>query len=298
MKQYKYFALINAINNHNSLYESLNFKEKYFGINLELFKINSSNRRIVLDEPFSIKSLFLTYLISFKFDYDIIIHNCNKWLNINNSKSSIKNNLKILLRVQILKNCTNIIVVSPTLKNYLKKYGYKNILYVPFSKRKNNLVKSKSDTFYIIIPGSINNTKRYDRLELIISNTNFNTKVALVFLGISNSIYSKNILNKLKKVNHHNLSIVSFNSFVSNDSFHNWMLKANIILSDFNENVKTDDAYIEKFGSTKETGVPWLAFSYNIPLIMPSIYQNHFNELEIINIESLNSLDNIISEVL
>ena len=285
--------LVGEILNHSSLYENLQFnsKKKY---SLKFIKnILFLDCYLYIDEPFNLKDLLFTLILVFLKKNALIIHNCNKWLNIKYSgRRNYYYYTKLTLRKIILNYTNEIIVVSPSLKDYLNENNLnKKISYVPFSNRKKRKINRKKNVVYSI-PGAISIKKKYDFIFESIKNTNFKVKTELYLLGIPVDEFGKSIISEVEGIKNKNLIIYTFEKRLTDAEFNSVMSKTDYIISDFNKEILTDDNYTEEYGLTKETGFCWLAKEHGCSVIGPQFYNSQHIGVKYLNLNELNAILN------
>jgi hypothetical protein len=285
--------LFGEILNHSSLYENLQFnsKKKY---SLKFIRnILFLDCYLYIDEPFKLKDLIFVLILVLLKKNALIIHNCNKWLNIKYcGKKNYYYYIKSTLRKIILNYTNEIIVVSPFLKDYLKKNNLnKKISYIPFSNKKKK--KNSKNNLVYSIPGAISIKKKYDFIFELIKNTNFKVKTELYLLGIPVDEFGKSIISEVEGIKNKNLIIYTFEKRLTDAEFNSVMSKTDYIISDFNKEILTDDNYIEEYGLTKETGFCWLAKEYGCSVIGPQFYNSHHIGVKYLNLSELNTILNI-----
>jgi len=285
--------LVGEILNHSSLYENLQFnsKKKY---SLKFIRnILFLDCYLYIDEPFKLKDLIFVLILVLLKKNALIIHNCNKWLNIKYlGKKNYYYYIKSTLRKIILNYTNEIIVVSPSLKDYLKESKLnKKIIYVPFSDKKKE--RNSRNNIVYTIPGTISIKKKYDFILDFIKNTNFKVRTELYLLGIPVDDFGKSIISDVEKIKNKNLIIYTFNKRLTDAEFNSVMSNTDYIISDFNKEILTDDNYIEEYGLTKETGFCWLAKEYGCSVIGPQFYNSHHIGVRYLNLNELNTILNI-----
>ena len=107
----------------------------------------------------------------------------------------------------------------------------------------------------------------------LIEKNKFNKeKIEFVFLGRFIGEYGNKIKVKLSKLKAFGFIISTFTQYIPARSYEREILSADYILTAFKPNYITPAGVNEFIGVTKETGVPYIAFTYQKKAIIPSYY--------------------------
>ena len=253
-----YVGIKNQVSNHKSFYRNFTISK------------NSDSGRVLIDEPYGLGLLLKSILLYIHSDYDLIIHNVNTWLDIKNTrrKRGFIFTIKRWLRKIILWKAKSIIVVGIPLMEKWQKYSKKNVKYYPFIPPSNITIPSRyCKERIIIVPGSVNRLKRYDRIIKLIEKIEYDE---VHFLGVVQKGCDdlvEEIIQSLSKHNRHKVRF--YRERIDQSDFDEKMQEAYLIVVDFEENIITTEGYLEVFGQSKESGTFWLAAFYRKPLAAP-----------------------------
>lgn len=261
-----YVIVKNQKRNHQSLY-------------LNLDKSYQTAFKYVTDEPYGLRELFKVILqarIGF-----LIIHNCNKWLELRRNKLSIIELIRIRMRRIILYRVKGLIFVSPFTKEYFEEKSLNKYYcyYVPFGEV--GMYPEKSGKYqHVAIPGSMNSTKNYEDLYACLQKHRGN-KITVEFLGIASDEYGTFWQKKFRYLSNPSVEVVIYSEYIDANLFDARLKECDAIFVDFPERIETQEGYIEVYGESKETGSPWLAFKYSKPIIVPGYYKLAYPNFEI-----------------
>ena len=248
-----YFKIINRQENHRTFYDNFTFSKKS-----DIF---------LVDEPYGLRALLITLFLSSLCKFDLVVHNCNTWINSEALGSGFKFRLKAFLRRIILSRSKSILVVAPVLSDYLKNYLLdKPIKFYPFMANRVIDHRPNLNLKILVHPGGLSELKKYDRLRDIIVKGIFDE---VVILGKSPSELRERYLGDILRMEVRKTKIIMYSEYVNDKEFHRQMLRASEIFVDFPANIVTREGYSERFGITKESGAYWLALQYGIPIYSP-----------------------------
>ena len=233
----------------------------------------------VTDEPYGLKEL-LKVILQVRIGF-LIIHNCNKWLEISRTKLNIIEFLRVYLRRVILSRAQGLIFVSPFTKNYFEERSLKryNCYYVPFGEI--GELPSKREKFeHLVLPGSMNSTKNYDDIYIRLKKYKGN-KITVEFLGVATDEYGAFWQAKFEELSNPYVNVVTYSDYIEADLFDARLKVCDVIFVDFPEEIETLEGYIEVYGVSKETGAPWLSYKYSKPVIVPNYYNLAYPKFKI-----------------
>lgn len=131
---------------------------------------------------------------------------------------------------------------------------------------------SSTETIRICIPGLIDSRKR-NYLEVAeawrLAGPLIGNKVELVLLGKPIGNYGREVLAKLKELQHINFSVISFDHFVEQEIFNDYLSKSHLLIS---PNIETTSfrIYQEVYGKTKFPGIIAEMVKFGLPTIFPA----------------------------
>lgn len=298
--------LIGSISNHYSFYLNIrNFfhivkfftKEKFSkNVIIDDFKkiivtkkkpyplFKTKDIKFIFEEPFEFIDIVCLFIFTINNDSDsyLCVHNVNKWFSpkINRYRSlDLFEKIKEKMRISIVKKIKNIIVISPNVLEYCNlNIKTHNFTYIPFGEVDQVFIKTdsreKSQHIKVVIPGTINEARNYELIIEAITKfkTQLNTQYEFIFLGRPISDYGHRIQKKLNEIKRENITIRTFNYFISTSVFSEILNNSDLIFSIFDLNFKSKEGYFEILGQTKETGILFIGMNYCIPMLVPKEY--------------------------
>lgn len=238
----------------------------------------SSADIIILDEPYSFAELIRLALLKVTPRFYLTVYNCTSWF-FPRYSLSVKQSLSSLLRTLIIRKMRNIIVMSGNIQAYLReKRVPKNIVYVPFdypspsSLTMNRNVSGKK--LRVVVPGFVSQHRDYDAILEVFRCGRFRETVTLVLLGPPVDAYGTRIIGKCKEMVSEGFDIEFYEQYPSREKFDSEIDRADVLLTVFDLSYTTVDGQREIFGTTKETGVPFLALTHAKAAILPSKYRS------------------------
>lgn len=245
-----------------------------------LIKIRRS--KLIISEEFYSYHFFSLFLIVFFRNKSLLtIHNVNKWFNRGN-KRGILNLIKDRVILLIINSVKGFIVISPSLKDYIKdnKLTKKRVFYFPFMKTSNLDVNKKhedSNRVIFTIPGSVNAHRRnyYIFLNALlkllnegVSNIKFNFLGRIVYLGDE----EKKLIEEIQQVNDSTIAV--WDEYVDDDTFNKTIIESSYLIGNINVNY-SENLIKEYYGRSKETGVVFIMMKYQKILLMPRSYESN-----------------------
>ncbi len=237
---------------------------------------------------------YLMLFIFFRKKTFLVIHNVFSWFKPLVFGLKIKHSVVALYRKMISEIFNQYIVVNTRMKELVLEISpHKKVLFIPFGIEKVESIEKSDDSLLIVVPGTITKRRKYDDIvELMLSLSN--SKLEIVLLGRPNDNYGRDVISKLKT---HNLK--TFDSFIPDQVFADYVNRADIILSDIPEKYITDLEQNEKYGYSKATGVSFLMLKYCKPGLLP----NHFEgmremESQILRFEDYDSLKRVVENLI
>ena len=132
--------------------------------------------------------------------------------------------------------------------------------------------KIQNGSFCIVIPGGANITNRnYQPFFQWINNYVPSRKVEVVFLGISTDSEVKSIKKSIRHVKSDLVTIRFFDQYLDQNDYHQWLLKASILLAPLNWEA-TYLGYCEMYGYSKISGSVADCIKAQVPLLIPAFY--------------------------
>lgn len=223
---------------------------------------------IVIDEIFD-KKLFLLFLLFFKRKkVHLCIHNVNSWFYPRFKGLSLRNLIIASTKRFYLFFFKNIIVVDPRLKVQIpSQYHVKYLSFAslePVGQKKN--VEFQDEKFRLItIPGMLGRGKKYELIIDLVNELQSLQNVKFCFLGRPIDSTGFSISQQLKNFN----NTLMFNDFIEDKAFECWIMKSEIIISDFDLAYDTPFGQREYYGESKATGVVFWAAKYRKKLLLP-----------------------------
>ncbi len=210
----------------------------------------------------------LLYIYLLKGKKILCVHNINSFFNAE-TKYSLKENTKYLLRKLALKKIDIINVYGENLKKYILTFTQKKITTLPFSMYFNQEEESnplKKEKLKIVIPGQVEMRRRdyqtvYNVMERVYSEK---LDVELVLLGKPNDEEGIKIVEKYEKLDK---KVQVFYNWVDSETYVRHMKGSNIILGNLNENIFHGQTK-EIYGKSKESGITYNAIEYSHPCIL------------------------------
>ena len=292
------FNLIKEIENSSHIILKLYPKDKLYNSFIE-GDIN------IIEQPYLLKQLIQLAFRKKISNYFLVCHNINTWffpLSNIDSSFKVKNIRSMFLREIIKYRLKKIIVVSDKLVNSIQNKK-RNVICIPFDillsseniKNKTSVSKLKK----IVIPGTISRARDYELIMcLIISLENLKDKFEFIFLGKPSDEYGNDVLSKLNNLKLLGYKIKTFSKFISAFDYHYELKSCDIILSAFDNKFVTGEGFVEYYGISKETGVPYLGLTYNKIIILPETY-NHPTIVsdQVLTFKDINSLNPLLDNL-
>lgn len=217
---------------------------------------------LILDELFENISKGIEKEVR-KFDrYDVIIHNGKKSHKINLYPFML---MESLVWTRLVRESSNLIVVSPLVRDYLNKIYDKPCFCIPFKL----LGQSSAGGNGIIIPGSLNkkkNIKEYKRFIDLIRSENRDIKISIA------GHVAQSSLRKYFDFN----NVEYFDRRLTNSEYDKILASASQIAG-FPKRFNRKGLLYEVYGKTKDSGIFFDALYFNKPLLtsafIPDIYK-------------------------
>lgn len=286
----------NRFNKSNWHFPDKNESLTYFALrHLNLF---IKSKLIVQDEIFKISFISTVLLLVFGHKSLLTIHNVNKWLNRRTNKQIIKNLLFRFIVKLILHRLLGIIVISLSLRDYIKEHNLfnKKIFYIPFTNLETiSNSKQFKDEVVFTIPGSVNSERRNYKsfLEAVLNYNKIDNlkQIKLILLGkiVNISKAEENLIKEINSTKHD--TIKYWNEYIDSSTYQKELLNTDFLIGNIKLEYK-ENLITEKYGKTKETGVLFLMLKYQIPTLFPEEYSSspiyrgliiEYNEKEILN---------------
>lgn len=249
--------IYNSVNNHASFYRN--------------FSLEQNAEYCLIDEPYGLRLLLYTYILSRYKKYYLVVHNCNTWFQHKkfSAGSGVLFNLKAFLRRSIVSRANTIIVVSEFQKTYLSQLGINQVISLPFINQSDYEVSFiEPATCLLVVPGTVSRLKRYDRIVHFIKQHKEISQVS--FLGSVDLEFREDFMDIVEIIESETGCKVEYSfNHVSDDKFSLVMRMSSYCFVDYHEKVITKEGYYESFGISKDSGTFWLAAKYGLKLVAP-----------------------------
>lgn len=234
---------------------------------LAMLKLKSISLFVFL----SVQSHYLHYLLAplLRVKYCVLVHNVSSWISPK-FFFNIKFLTKTFVRLVLLRFCEFIAVNSENMRRfYLERQNFgKQVCVVPFSlERQINNSVSKEERFIVVYPGVVNFSRK--RYEVFYHLARRNTDMDFVLLGRISKADQEFLYSKYGSCK----NIQFYSDFVEQHEFERVMKRASLLFSDIVVEYQ-GDGFCEIYGRSKDSGVSYLMYEYDVPAILNRGFRN------------------------
>jgi hypothetical protein len=231
---------------------------------------------VVLDEPYSFPELFRFALLKTGPGFHLTVYNCNSWF-FPRYFPAPGECASSLLRSLVVRKMPNVIVMSGNVRRYLVgREVRQNVIDIPFEFPPEGFTpRDRGRTegrLRVTVPGYVSRHRDYDAILDVFRGGNLKDTITLVLLGPPDGDYGRRILSRCGEMIAGGYDIEFFEHLPSRETFDGEIDRADILLTVFDLPYTTVDRQIEVFGTSKETGVPFLAWAHAKPALLPASY--------------------------
>ena len=216
----------------------------------------------------------------------LIIHNVNRWTGVL-WKPFYTNFIDQIFKFRFKNQFNAFIVIAPNVKDYfLTREKKKPVFFLPFDYSDDILddkLSPQHSQINILIPGTIS-TQRRDYKTLLSVYEDYiskhpESKIILTFLGRIYSEKDEYIADYSDKINKkYGNRIRYWEDFIPQSEFEKEIKKCDFILSNIHLQIQ-HQGISEYYGLSKESGIPFVAYKYNKPMIVQDKMQV-FNNMD------------------
>jgi hypothetical protein len=233
------------------------FRHEFLFYIKQFYKLRKCDYVII--EPDSSKILLASFVILFRLDFTLVVHNANYWLNPTEI-SGLREYVIIYLNNILFNRAKSLIVVNSNVKKFCLDHTSKKVYYFPFNLYLtigDKLINQNTDSIInLVVPGNVSSNRR-DYIT-ILEGFEYALKsrrdLRLVLLG-KVDINDRFLLEKIQGLKiKFPLNILFWNDFIDDKEFEFYIETSTLFIAPLNQYIKTDIS-IEEYGITKETGV-------------------------------------------
>jgi glycosyltransferase involved in cell wall biosynthesis len=252
------------------------FSNNKFILFSQLISVLKRYDHIILNSVQTIFLLFAFALFFKKAKITLCVHNANAWQG-NNHGPLIKRLVKRFFRYVIISRVDILAFCSQEVLDSFTSYPDKEKIVVPFQLSPHpmeNTSRNVNDKINVVYPGIVSQ-KRKQYSDIIKAFKKLDSNYHLYLLGKANENEGgMEVLESCKNIS----NITIYTEFVPEDEFDSVMKICDFLISDLGDGTFKRYDYVEKYGTTKDSGVTHLVSKYHKPLILNAEFSKSFGD--------------------